>query len=106
MKRNIIIALLLLLSIGISTVLLAQSPAKKKKKHHHHKTKAVDSAAAVVPAPDTAKPLASTPAPPDGILDTAHDNFLVADSTVPPYAAYPIDSTKPVDGMYKIPVLR
>lgn len=115
MKKNIVLALLLLISLGMSTVLTAQDTTvkkKKKKKTHHTTQAAADSAATARTAVDTTtkQPVAVTnlPSPPDGILaDSGHTDGLVADTTSDlSYLNFSLDSTRPVDGMYKIPLLR
>ncbi len=111
MKKNIVFALLMLMSLGISTALVAQSSGKKKKKKHKTTAATTDSVVAVPPPADTtAKLNANTsggfPTPPDGVMDTSHSDGLVADTTAMDYLNFPLDSTRPVDGLYKIPVLR
>ena len=103
MKRNIILALMVLISLSASTGSHAQSKKKKKKK--------TTAAADATPAMDTAAkaPVATAPPatlPPDGGLDSGRTDLLVADSSTFAYIDFPLDSTRPVDGMYKIPVLR
>jgi len=106
MRKKVLIALLLLISLGMSTVMTAD-PAAKKKKKKKTKTTQVDSSAAVKPAVDSTK-LASTPTPASDaiVLDSGHTDGLVADTTKLSFLYFPLDSTKPVDGMYKIPLLR
>ena len=101
MKKNVILALLVLLSLGISTMLEAQNPVKKKKKKH--KTAKVDTVA-TVPPPDTTK--AVVVAPPDDDSGHLFTKGLVADTSYLAYTDFPIDSSRPVDGFYKIPRLR
>jgi len=94
MKKNILLALLVLLSLGISTMLDAQTGKKKKKKKKHTTTQVVDTVAAV-PPPDTAKVVV---APADD--DTGHSftKGLVADTSYLAYTDFGIDSSRPVDG--------
>ncbi|MFI4963421.1 MAG: hypothetical protein ACHP6H_06160, partial [Legionellales bacterium] len=83
-------------------MLEAQNPAGKKKKKKKHTTAKADTVA-TVPPPDTAK--AVVVAPPDD--DTGHQftKGLVADTSYLAYNDYPRDSSRPVDGFYKIPLL-
>ncbi|MCW3121038.1 MAG: gliding motility protein GldN [Flavipsychrobacter sp.] len=109
MKKNIVFALMVILSLGLSTALTAQGTAKKKKKpakkHKTTKTAKADTTAAPVMEPE--KPVAVAPAiDPDDIVDTTHSDGLVADPGTLDYLKFKLDSTRPVDGMYKIPVLR
>ncbi len=108
MKKNILLALMLLLSLGMSNVLEAQTGKKKKKKKADvTNTAAVDSAAIKAAAEAAAKAAAATkPADTDGLPDTSHTDGLVADTSLLAYIDFPLDSTRPVDGMYKIPLLR
>lgn len=104
MKKNVILALLVLLSLGISTILQAQDPVKKK--HHKKKKKAtIDTVVTAAPPVDTAKPVAVAPPVDD---DTGHifTKGLVADTSIFAYTDFPIDSSRPVDGFYKIPRLK
>jgi len=105
MRKKIIIALLLLLSTGVSTILLAQT---HKKKHSKKKPKtAIADTTAAMPVMDTAKTVAATPPPPqDGVLDSTHTDGLIADTSQLSFLYFPLDSTRPVDGMYKAPLLR
>ena len=104
MKKTIFVALLLLVSLGLTTMLEAQSTHKKKKKHH--KTAAVDTVA-TKPMDTVAKaPVAIAEPAPVFEGDTMHTEGLVADTGIPSYAYYPIDTSKPVDGMYHIPMLK
>ena len=101
MKKTIVFALLVFLSLGISTLLEAQTHKKKHKKKA--KAVVVDTVVAAPPV-DTVKPVAV--APPDD--DTGHTftKGLVADTSMLAYTDFPIDSSRPVDGFYKIPRLR
>jgi gliding motility associated protien GldN len=107
MKRKFLVALLLLVSIGISTVLTAQTSGKKKKKKSKTTVskKSADSSA-VAPVTSVAKPVGSAPPPSDVYFDSTHSDGLVADTTRLSFLYFPLDSTRPVDGMYKIPLLR
>jgi gliding motility associated protien GldN len=105
MKKNIILGLLVLFSLGISTVLFAQSHSKKKKKK---KTKTehtvnTDSIAAARAMDSIAK--ANTAVVP---VDTSHSftDGLVADTSYLSYTNIVLDTTHPVDGYYKQPILR
>lgn len=104
MKKHIALALMLLLSLGICTVLDAQSTGKKKKKKKKKQdTVQVDTVVAAPPV-DTAKPVVVAPVDDDtGHLFT---KGLVADTSYLAYTDFPIDSNRPVDGFYKIPRLR
>ena len=109
MKRiNVIIALLVLFSLGISTVLMGQSHHHKKK---HHKTKEeqkeeADSIAAEHVKDSLSRVAAAAPAPEP--VDTTHQltDGLVADTSYQPYANMELDTVRPVDGFYKLPLLR
>jgi gliding motility associated protien GldN len=109
MKRiNGLTVLLVLFSLGISTVLMGQTHHKKKK---HHKTKAeqqaeADSIAAEHTKDSLAKIAAAAPAPEP--VDTTHQytDGLVADTSYQPFQNIELDSSKPVDGYYKLPLLR
>lgn len=103
MKKNVILALIVLLSLGISTMLEAQNPGKKKKRKKKQNTVQVDTVA-TVPPPDTAKPVVV--APPDDDSGHLFTKGLVADTSYLAYTDFPIDSSRPVDGFYKIPRLR
>src|ERR1039458_7850158 len=104
MKKNVILALLLLLAVGISTVLDAQTGSKKKKKKKKAKvehTINTDSIAAARFQDSLAKVVANTPPP-----DTSHSltEGLVADTSYLAYNDFPLDTTRPVDGFYKMPL--
>ncbi len=107
MKKNIVIALVLLLAIGMSNVLDAQtSPKKKKKKkkatvEHQVNTDSIENARIM---DSTAKALSMLPPP----VDTANalTNGLVADTSYLAYNDMVLDTTRPVDGFYKLPILR
>ena len=102
-RKNIVFALLVLISLGISTVLTAQStPKKKKKKHKTTKVAKVDTTAVV----DTTPKQAVAAAPAEPLPDSTHTDGLVADPGTTDYLNFKLDSTKPVDGVYKMPVLR
>ena len=105
MKKNVILALLLLFAIAISTVLDAQTAHKKKKKKKKAKvahTINADSLAAARREDSLANVVANTPA------DTTHSitEGLVADTSYLAYNDFPLDTTRPVDGFYKMPLLR
>lgn len=107
MKKNIVFALVVFLFVGLCVSADAQT--KKKKKKSKSTTTAVAADTAAAPPPVTAAPPpppAAGPTPPDGILDTGHTDYLVADSSTFNYVDNPLDSVRPVDGMYKIPLLR
>jgi len=115
MKRKIILGLLVLFSVGVSTVLQAQTTGKKKKKKKTTTTQTAktDSTTSTSGAAGGAATGATTtapqgPTPPDGAIDSSFGltDGLVADTTVAAYADFPMDSTKPSDGFYKIPMLR
>lgn len=78
------------------------SSAKKGKKGKKG-APVVDTAATVLPEPVVA---AAPAVDPDDIVDTTHSDMLVADPRPLDYLNFKLDSTRPVDGMYKIPVLR
>lgn len=102
-NRLFVVGLMAVLTFGFSESLLAQSTKKKKKKKKPKTEQAapVDTVAAVpVEAPP---PVAVDP---DEVVDTTHTDGLVADPSSIDYLSFNLDSTKPVDGMYKNPVLR
>lgn len=112
MKRKLVFALFVLISLGLSTAMLAQSTTKKKKKKKAKTTKTVDSTSA---SADSSLRLlnatTTTPAPaptPAEIIpgDTTHTEGLVADTTSLDFLNFPLDTARPVDGLYKIPVLK
>ncbi len=110
MKKNVIVVFLLFLSLGFSIALNAQGTKKKKKKKQTTQTAQIDSVA-TTPSQQSKDSMAAAmakrmPTPPDGVLDTGHMDFLVADTSTPPSAEVSLDSTRPVDGNYKIPLLR
>ncbi len=107
MRNKIVIALLLLVSLGISTVLMAQTTGKKKKKKKAKTTQVADTVAAK-PAMDIAKPVPTVQplTPEEAYLDSTHTDGLVADTTQLSFLYFPLDSAKPVDGLYKAPLLR
>lgn len=107
MKKNIIIALLLLFAIGLSNVLVAQTSGKKKKKKKKAKTKKTvntDSINAARMQDSIAAALANQPPAVD--TENALTNGLVADTSYLSYADLVLDTAKPVDGFYKQPLLR
>ena len=116
MKKKIILALLVLISLGVSTILQAQSTHKKKKKSKttHHVSKAeqarLDSMAAAHTADSiaTASRIADSTKVAQAVADSIAKipDLLVADTSTLPYISFPFDSTRPVDGFYKIPLLR
>ena len=110
MKQKIILALIVLIPFGMSTVLQAQSTHKKKKKKSHTAAPAADTTATTVAPPP---PIYTTPKQPLVIIpadaiDTSHllSDGLVADTSYLAYSNFVMDSTRPVDGFYKIPMLR
>lgn len=107
MKKNVILAFLLLFAIGLSTVMEAQTaPKKKKKKKKPAKTEQVvntDSINAAREQDSLAKVAAATP-PPDTTRSVT--DGLVADTSYLAYTDLVLDTTKPVDGFYKQPILR
>jgi len=109
-KRNIVLALLLLLAIGISNVLEAQSSGKhhKKKKKKTQQVVNTDSLEAAHVADSVAKAQAAVAAnsAASDVPDTSHlSEGLVADTSYLSYTRFTMDSTRPVDGFYKIPML-
>ena len=111
MKKSIILALLVLVSLGISTMLQAQSTSKKKKKKSHtsaaRKQAIQDSLAAAASADSLAKLAAAAPPQADTSDTSKHvTDMLVADTSMLGYADFTLDSSRPVDGFYKIPLLR
>jgi gliding motility associated protien GldN len=105
MKKNVVFVWLLLILLGVSTVLTAQNAPKKKKKKKKKQT-TEQSAAAVDTTPK--QPVVMAAPPPDAApADSGHTDGLVADTTQDlSFLNYKLDTTRPVDGMYKIPLLR
>ncbi|MCD6012492.1 MAG: gldN [Flavipsychrobacter sp.] len=106
MRKNVILALLLLLALGVSSVIEAQTaPKKKKKKKKKIETVTVnqDSIDAVRIQDSLAAAAAAAP-PPDTM--SALTAGLVADTSYMTYADLTLDTTRPVDGFYKQPILR
>jgi len=93
-------------------MLQAQStPHKKKKTHHPSAAQAKakkDSLAAVAHADSMAKLAVVAAQPPADNIDTSIHvtDMLVADTSSLAYTDFNLDSTRPVDGFYKIPMLR
>jgi gliding motility associated protien GldN len=112
MKRKMILALMVLIPLGMNTILHAQSTTKKKKKKKtHHTAPAADTTSlpATVAPPDTMakQPVAAAPQPPADAIDTSHmSDGLVADTSYLAYSNFVMDSSRPVDGYYKTPLLR
>jgi len=117
MKKKTILAMMLLILLGVSTVLQAQSSGKKKKKKKAkttHISKAeqarMDSMAAMRAADSiaTAGKIADSTKAAQVIADSIAKipDLLVADTSTMAYYSFPLDSTRPVDGFYKIPLLR
>jgi len=106
MKRSIFVVIVLLFSLGVSTFLNAQGTHKKKKKKSTKTAQTTDSTA-IIPQKDSVanKMAGNIPMPPDGVLDTGHTDYLVADTSVPKAFVPVLDSTRPIDGVYKIPLL-
>jgi len=107
-KINIVLVLVMLLSLGISTVMMAQTHKKKKKKKHktEQSTAEADSIAAAQTRDSLARIAAATPAAEP--VDTTHQltDGLVADtSSFLNLASIELDTTKPVDGLYRAPLL-
>jgi gliding motility associated protien GldN len=106
MKKNLAIVLMIVVSVGMAYILDAQTTAKHHKKHHKKAhTENADSLAAARAADSAAKQQAVVSVPVDP-ADTMHTEGLVADTGLPSYNYYALDSTRPVDGMYHIPMLR
>jgi len=106
MKKNVIFALFVFVSLGLCASSEAQTKKKKKKSKSTSEASAVPVDTAKAPMVTNTAPPASGPTPPDGVMDTGHTDFLVADSSTFAYVDYPLDSARPVDGVYKIPLLR
>jgi len=108
MKRIYAICVVMLLfSLGISTVMMAQTHKKKKKKHTtEQNTAEADSIAAARSRDSLARIAAATPAAEP--VDTSHQltDGLVADTTgYLNMANITLDTSKPVDGFYKMRIL-
>jgi gliding motility associated protien GldN len=113
MKRKSIVFIFLFISLGITSLVFAQGTHKKKKKKHTTQASQTDSSAVTTTRVNDSIAKASAnamsgalPTPPDGVLDTGHTDFLVADTSTPPIYVPALDSTRPIDGLYKIPLLR
>ena len=111
MKKSIILALFVLVSFGISTMLQAQSTPKKKKKKSHHtsaaRTKAIQDSLAAAASADSMSKLAAAVPQADTTDTSKHvTDMLVADTSQLAFTDFSLDSTRPVDGFYKIPLLR
>jgi len=107
MKKNIILAFLLLFAIGVSNVLDGQTAKKKKKKKKAkvEQTVNTDSIEAARVMDSIAKAnAANTPPPPD--TANALTDGLVADTSYLAFNDFALDTTRPVDGYYKYPLLR
>ena len=106
MRKNVVLALLLLCAIGVSSVIEAQTASKKKKKKKAKKetvTVNQDSIDAARIADSIAAAAAAAP-PPDTM--SALTAGLVADTSWMTYTDIQLDTTRPVDGFYKQPMLR
>ena len=106
MKKNIILVLFVLLTVGVCTVLDAQTSKKKGKKKPKTSHKVQDSSATTSPVVNTKQPVASTQPQDDVIPDSSHFllDTLVADTSVA--NDYTLDNSKPVDGFYKQTMLK
>ncbi len=106
MRKNVFIALLVIFAVGTSTLLQAQSSGKKKKKKKKTTVQTVntDSIAAARAMDSLAKlqVVAVADVPPD----TALTDNLTADANPLAFLDFPLDSTRPVDGWYKYPLLK
>lgn len=105
MKKNVVIAFVLLLALGMSGVLEAQTSKKKKKKKKAkvEQTVNTDSIEAARVQDSISKALAAIPPPePEDTLTRG----LVADTSYLAYNDLVLDTTRPIDGFYKLPILR
>src|ERR1700739_4969694 len=98
MKKSIILALVVLVSLGVSTMLQAQSTSKKKKKKSHHtsaaRAKAIEDSLAAGAAPDSMAKLAAAPPQADTTDTSKHvTDMLVADTSQLAYTDFQLDST-------------
>lgn len=106
MRKNVVLALLLLCALGVSSVMEAQTASKKKKKKKAKKETVTinqDSIDAARIADSIAAAAAAAP-PPDTM--SALTAGLVADTSWMTYTDIQLDTTRPVDGFYKLPMLR
>jgi gliding motility associated protien GldN len=105
MRKNAIIIFVLLLAVSMSSVLNAQTSHKKKKKKKAkvEKTINTDSIEAARVQDSVAKALAAAPPPED--TANALTNGLVADTSSVTYNDISLDTTRPIDGHYKQPIL-
>jgi gliding motility associated protien GldN len=108
-KFNIVLVLILMFSLGISTVMMAQTRKKKKKKKAGTElaTAEADSVAAARVRDSLAR-VASAATPAAEPIDTSHQltDGLVADTSFLSWANVELDTTKPVDGFYKMSLLK
>jgi len=105
MKKNVVIAFVVLLALGMNSALDAQTSKKKKKKKKAkvEQTVNTDSIEAARVKDSIAQALASKPAPePEDTLTRG----LVADTSYLAYNDLVLDTTRPIDGFYKLPILR
>lgn len=111
-RKYLLLGFILFMLLGVSTAIMAQTHHKKK----HKKTKAelqaqADSIAAQHTKDSLAQAAAMAPPPPAPAaepVDTGHQltDGLVADTSYMDYAHIDLDTSKPVDGYYKTPLLR
>jgi gliding motility associated protien GldN len=104
MKKKIILAVLLLCAIGITSGLQGQTKHKKKKKKKTEQTVNTDSINAARAMDSLAKVNSAPPPPPD--TADALTKGLVADTSYLAYTDLALDTTRPIDGVYKLPILR
>jgi len=109
MKKIIVFALFLLLSVGLGTAIHAQTSTTTHKKKHTKKktttTGADSTATGTKPAPQTVAPAAVAQGD-EVIPDSSHFmlDTLVADTTTT--NDYTLENSRPVDGFYKQTMLR
>ena len=102
MKKNIILVLFVLLSVGVYTALDAQTPKKKKKK----KATTAQTKDTVATQPVAPPPVAATPPADDVIPDSSHfvlDTLVAVNDSLGDYS---LDNSRPVDGFYKQTMLK
>jgi len=108
-KFNVILVLVVLFTLGISTVMVA-NPKKKKKKKGATEQAIADSIAAANTRDSLARIASATPAPAaaDAPDTTNHQltDGLVADTSYLSLSGIELDTSKPHDGYYKVPLLK
>jgi len=105
MRKNVIIAFVLLLAVGATTALNAQTSHKKKKKKKAKVEKTVNQDSINAAHVQDSIAAAAAAAPPPEDTANALTNGLVADTSYLTYNDLSLDTTRPIDGHYKQPIL-